>query len=69
MTSEAENPSADDFFSLVERLDYVTSESLAPLANGPQISQTSHCSAKDRQLQLKANRLPSSNNNPVDGSS
>lgn len=32
MTSEAENPSADDFFSLAERLDYATSESLAPLA-------------------------------------
>jgi serine/threonine protein kinase len=32
MTSEAENPSADDFFSLAERLEYATSESLAPLA-------------------------------------
>ena len=69
MTSEAENPSADDFFSLAERLDYATSESLAPLANGPQIAQTSHRSAKDHQPQLTANRLPSSHNNPVDGSS
>ncbi len=32
MTSEAEHPSADDFFSLAERLEYATSESLAPLA-------------------------------------
>jgi serine/threonine protein kinase len=32
MTSEAENPSADDFFSLAERLEYATSDSLAPLA-------------------------------------
>jgi len=32
MTSAAENPSADDFFSLAERLEYATSESLAPLA-------------------------------------
>lgn len=32
MTSAAENPSADDFFSLAERLEYATSASLAPLA-------------------------------------
>ncbi|MDA1163207.1 MAG: hypothetical protein O3B13_08910, partial [Planctomycetota bacterium] len=32
MTSEAENPSADDFFSLAERLEFATPESLAPLA-------------------------------------
>lgn len=32
MTSEAENPSAGDFFSLAEQLEYATSESLAPLA-------------------------------------
>ena len=32
MTSEAETPSADDFFSLAERLEYATPESLAPLA-------------------------------------
>lgn len=32
MTSEAETPSADEFFSLAERLEYATSESLAPLA-------------------------------------
>ena len=69
MTSAAENPSADDFFSLVERLDYATSELLAPLANGPQIAQTSHRSAKDHQPQLMANLLPSSNKNPVAGSS
>ena len=32
MTSEAENPSADDFFRLAERLEYATPESLARLA-------------------------------------
>lgn len=32
MTSEAENPSADDFFTLAERLEYASPESLAPLA-------------------------------------
>lgn len=32
MTSEAENPSADDFFSLAERLGYASPEALAPLA-------------------------------------
>lgn len=32
MTSEAENPSVDDFFRLAERLEYATPESLARLA-------------------------------------